>query len=1182
MTRREIPLATLEKQKLAADPRRSAWVSANAGSGKTFVLARRVVRLLLSGTEPSRLLCLTFTKAAAAEMSNRVFDTLGKWTNYDDARLSEELFDIEGEVPDARKLALARHLFAKALETPGGLKIQTIHAFCESLLHQFPLEANVAGHFSVLDDRLADELLALSHAAALQKAEADSQSPMGRALAVLVANMSDDGVDKALTELVSKRDTLSRWLDAAGGLSGAFAELRRIFDVGDGETLESALESMRADSLIDPQMALAIAEALDTGGKTDKGRAEALRAAARAKGDEAWWTLWPPIFLTKEMTPRKTLATKAVAHSYPDSVELLERERERLVAALEKRKRLLCVEGTQALLTLADAVLSRYQREKTRRGVLDFEDLVVRAANLLSNSDAAQWVQYKLDQGLDHILVDEAQDTSPRQWQVIKSLAEEFFSGAGARRLQRTIFAVGDEKQSIYSFQGAIPAYFAEMRAFFDKKAQQAETPFSRVDLTLSFRSTPDVLGAVDQVFALPSVFKGLSQEGAAPVHEAIRRGAPGLVEVWPMEKPEASPPPDDWSAPIDRESNSSPMIRLARRLAATIRDWNAQGVAAPGDVLVLVRKRGAFVEALNRELKRLAVPIAGSDRLVLTEHIAVRDLVALGRFLLLPEDDLSLAAVLRSPLFSMSDEDLFEIARETPERVRAGTLWQSLLRRAQEESAGEQGKWESVRRQLDQWRTRADFAPPFEFYARVLAADGARARFLARLGMEADDVLDEFLSLALSYEQLGLPGLEGFLEWLSAAPTEIKRELNAAGDVVRVMTVHGSKGLEAKVVILVDPGSAPSIASHDPALLECPRGGRVADAPALVWRPVKAERSLWHEEALEARRDLAEEEYRRLLYVAMTRAEDRLLVCGYAGKNGPHEACWHRLVWNGLTEDARKELDDNGEIRRLLWRKNGAGEDMHEAGPPSCESGGGSAPTNEGAGEETRAAAMTAPAWLRSPASQPPRPKRLQPSKAFEEMEAKEGLESVAPQTSLQRQLVPVNWPITRGLIVHRLLETLPDLDLAEREAAARRYLEHALPAQFSDRRDEILESVFAVLQDPDLELLFGPESRAEAPIVGQVSGPDGVNVDVSGQIDRLWIGDEAILICDYKTNAAAPAGVEAAPGEYVTQLAIYRTLLRRMYPKHEIRCAILWTSEPRLMELPVEMLEQATEALR
>ncbi|WP_208977926.1 double-strand break repair helicase AddA [Labrenzia sp. 011] len=1161
----EIPKLTRERQDLASRPRASAWVSANAGSGKTFVLSRRVVRLLLDGTDPARILALTFTKAAAAEMATRVFRILGTWVTMEDAVLAAELEEIEGRRPDAARLALARRLFARALETPGGLKIQTIHGFCEALLHQFPLEANVAGHFSVLDDRVAAEFMAEARASVLHRAETEPDSVFGHALASVIDLMSDGGAQKALDELIQNRDAFRRWTVDAGDLHAALRELAGLLDVDPSLRLATFDSRFRDECPFDRNVCLSYAEALQTGTKTDQARAEALVAARELHDPSVFREAWQQIFLTAKLEPRRSLATKKVAEAFPDMVEALEKEQARLLALLDERRKVVTFEGTVALLRLADAVIRHYESAKTARGYLDFEDLVVKTATLLRKSDAALWVQYKLDQGLDHILVDEAQDTSPRQWEVVQSLAAEFFAGAGAHERTRTLFAVGDEKQSIYSFQGAVPAYFDAMRREFSQQANSAAQEFHSVNLQLSFRSTPDVLAAVDRVFLDESAHRGLSKEVAPPVHEAIRRD-PGIVDLWPLETEAEVVEPEDWRQPVDHVGSGSPMLKVARRIAAEIAGWMRDGTADPGEVMILVRKRGPFVDALNRELKLLDIPAAGSDRLVLTEHIAVQDLAALGRFLLLPEDDLSLACVLKSPLFDLTDDDLLEIARESPEKIRPGTLWQMLVRRS-ESSA----RWQAVRERLEDWRARADFVPPYEFYARLCGADGGRKAFRARLGVEVDDVLDEFLALTIAYEQTGTPGLEGFLAWMAAAPTEIKRELTSTKGMVRIMTVHGSKGLEAKTVILVDPGAPPVSAIHDPSFLPHRRLENDLLPPALVWLPPRIDRMPWHDDAVQVLRQSQEEEYRRLLYVALTRAEDRLIVCGWEPKRGAHENCWYSMVERALKPEARELKDRAGNVMAWRWQQGTA--DPQGSAPTEVR------PAAAQAGED---ADLPLPSWLSEPVRPLPKKKRLQPSRAFEAMEEKEGVEPVPALSRLQARREPASWPLERGRLVHRLLELLPDIPEADRLPAAGAYLQQALKPEFEHYRDRLLAEVGAILEEETFRPLFAAPARAEVPLVGTIRAGDGTQIEISGQIDRLLVEADRVSIVDYKTNLHPPQSVAEVPQEYRAQLCVYREMLKRIYPGRQVRAYLLWTAGPALMEIPEKMLEETFAALR
>ncbi|WP_069308428.1 double-strand break repair helicase AddA, partial [Methylobrevis pamukkalensis] len=930
-----VPEATRRDQGIATHPRRSVWVSANAGSGKTYVLSRRVIRLLLAGADPGAVLCLTFTKAAAAEMSNRVSEVLGSWAVLDDAALSAEIAALEGRTPPPETLPRARRLFARALETPGGLKIQTIHGFCEALLQRFPLEAGIAGRFTVLDERDGAARLQAAIDAAIVEAARAPQSLVGRAQARLLPEIGDEAITSALATLASRREAFTRWLEGFGGLSEALRDLANRLGTGagdslariDAETLESPVFDGAYLARLRPELAAGKSTDLDLAARLDAVRLAADPAEAAGA--------WRDVFLRKDSgrlvaRAASRFGTKGVRANLPDLEERFAAEIARLDRLEERRAALVSFERTEALARLAARVIESFEAGKAAAGALDFDDLVNRAARLLSRSDAAAWVQYKLDQGIDHLLVDEAQDTSPQAWNVISALTGEYFAGKGTHeRDSRTLFAVGDEKQSIYSFQGAAPHLFGAMRADIGRRAEAAGAGYADVSLHLSFRSTPEVVKAVDLVFAPPHAHDGLSSDGGGTVHETVRAGEAGFVEVWPEIAVAVPPEPENWYDPVDETRGLDAAGLLARRIAAAVRGWLDAGERLadgrpirPGDILVLVRKRGGFVDAMARAFGEAGIPVAGADRLKLMRHIAVMDLLALARVVLLPEDDLTLAALLKSPLIGISEDTLFTLAHGRRgflhERLREAAATDAACRLAHERIAG--------------WRARADMIDPYAFFAGILAADGGRRAFRARLGPEVDDVLDEFLALALAYVEGETPSLEGFLAFAAASEHEIKREMDARRNEARIMTVHGAKGLEAPVVFLVDQGSRPVHAAHRPDIVwlapdadpAAPTGRTTGDGGPPVW--VRSGRQpAAVEAAIEAERLAALQEYRRLLYVGLTRARDRLVVCGLAPGQTIEEPRWYGLVHDALVPEAETLTDAAGETTGWRWRLPGS-----------------------------------------------------------------------------------------------------------------------------------------------------------------------------------------------------------------------------------------------------------------
>ncbi len=923
---RNIPAAVRDKQASASNPASSSFVSANAGSGKTHVLVQRVIRLLLSGVSPEKILCITFTKAAAANMAERVFTTLGHWVTLDNDALDDAIRDAGLPSPDTRLRRIARELFARALETPGGLKVQTIHALCTRLLQQFPFEANVPARFAVLDERDQTDMMERANLKVFLEAARAPDSVLGRALQTAMANAADVTFKDVVREACLSRDHFLAWTDVAGSAEAAAAEMSAALGVSPDDGLEAVEREIVDGPYLPRRRWQEISDALCGGSKQDQKQAEQLRFALGVPGT-AQVDEYLCVFLTDNKDPRANVLTKAFMRDNPSVARLFDNEIARLTSLIEKRRAVITRDRTEALLHIAIAAAANYRREKEERGLLDYDDLIDKTL-LMLNKVSAGWVHYKLDRGVDHVLIDEAQDTSPRQWDIVEHIISEFAAGHGARDgVRRTVFAVGDEKQSIFSFQGAAPREFAERRQRFSSRFKAAGLDFESISFTYSFRSGAGVLRAVESAFASPEVYKSITTDrDGMPPHLALEDAGPSLIELWPLVEADDRTDIEGWRAPFDGVSVTSPEVKLSKRIQAEIKRLVASGtMTGPkgarrrlsyGDVLVLVRRRGNLFDAVIQALKHASIPVAGADRLKLTEHIAIIDLMNLADALLLPQDDLALAVALKSPLFALDDDDLFALAWD-----RKGSLREALSRMAATSS-----KFENALKRLEQCERRFAHETPFAFFAWLLGGDGGRQRILRRLGHEANDALDEFLELALNHERKAPASLQGFMAWLRSADTEVKRDMEISRDEVRVMTVHGAKGLEAPVVIMVDTTSSPSDTQRL-RLIRLPRG---SGGNVTVWAGKKAD----DPKAVEAARDAmladTEDEYRRLLYVAMTRAADRLMIAGIqpGNMNRVREHCWYDLADKGLAASGLQEEiieTDEGRIRRYTRSEDGA-----------------------------------------------------------------------------------------------------------------------------------------------------------------------------------------------------------------------------------------------------------------
>lgn len=1115
-------------QDAAADPRASVFVSASAGTGKTHVLTNRVLRLLLQeNVAPEKILCLTYTKAAAAEMANRIQDRLAAWAVEPEARLSAAIRDLTGDIPEIETITRARRLFARVLDAPGGLRIETIHAFCQSLLGRFPVEVGLPPRFEALDDEAAGLLLAEATGEVLS----DPDPELVDAVQHLSGLVSDIAFEGLVGSFIALRTRLSEDLSRKG-LTRHLADLARLFgrkaeDKGGRAEVIARFAARRQRDFAPLENAVA---ALRGGTATDQKMAAAL-AQVRVAFD---YDAYAAVFLTSTGEPRKNPMTKKLGERFPVERDWMAAEAAAL-ATLEAEATAAEVHlASRALLILGTAILERYTRAKARRRAIDYDDMVLKARDLLTRGAAAPWVLYKLDGGIDHLLIDEAQDTSPAQWQLVRALTGEFFAGDGAQGRHRTVFAVGDTKQSIYSFQGAAPEIFGAERQRTDSAAREAGKLFRPIELDTSFRTAPAVLALVDAVFALPQARDGVV-EGGVLRHVAHRAGAAGSIELWPVEEGEAVDEAEAWSPAEVAARGRSAEDMLAERIAAAIRAELDAGAPLPargrplqpGDIMVLVRRRTGFVDALTRACKARGVPVAGSDRMSLAAQLGVRDLIAMGRFALLPDDDLTLATVLKGPFVGLGEEALFDLAHD---RGR-DTLWRRLVA-----LADTRPDFAAAHAALAAVLARADYVTPFTFFSRLLDEGGGRRRLIGRLGAEAIEPIEEFLSHALRHEADEAPSLEQFLHAVESGGTELKRDLDRGRNELRILTVHASKGLEAPVVILPDTTSLPGVRE---SLLMTDGGLPVFAIEGAGTVPVVA--------ALrETLRAAALREYRRLLYVALTRAEDRLVVCGWrAGKKKDRnfeEGSWYDLVSAAFPADAEELEAGPGFVIR---RKSGVQRDA--VGEKSHKSAASAAP-------------LPLPAWALRPAPEESRPSDpLSPSRLAD---ADLGVASPLALASGGRFL--------RGRLVHRMLELLPDLPAPLRGPAAARFLAARAGDLPAGERDGLAAETLAVLDHGEFGAVFGPGSRPEVPIAALLG-----TTSVLGQIDRLVVLPERVLIVDFKTDRPSPSDWRAVAPGYLRQLALYRAAVSRLFPGKPVEAALLWTETPRLMPIPGAILD-------
>jgi ATP-dependent helicase/nuclease subunit A len=1120
-----------DNQRQASRPAASAWVAANAGSGKTRVLTERVARLLLLGANPSRILCLTYTRAAASEMSMRLFETLGVWSTASDDELRASLAAIGEPPPAGDRLAVARRLFAQALETPGGLKIETIHAFCQRVLQRFPVEAGVAPEFTVLDDRAAGELAQLAMRETLRRLTDGGVAALEGAFEKVLEARGEAGFRSLIAGGLAERGAIEAFLACHGSVDTREVAVRGALRLDADESAKRVRALRPADPGWDRAGLKRAALALAQGKKTDVGYSKAIEDYVRNPSEAGATEAYRKVFYDSKGKLRDKFSTKDLAAYNPRIDDILRQEQIRFAHQIDRERAAEIADLSLAALDLMSAILDDYRALKARRRALDYQDLVAATRALLSSASGA-WVHFKLDGGVDHLLIDEAQDTSPSQWDIIRRLTEEFFAHEVSQsgRL-RTVFAVGDEKQSIYSFQGAEPKMFAAMRDHFEDRAKAAGQHWTWAALEVSFRSVPEILTVVDETFKPEDARRALSANADEVRHKAARENAHGLVEWWPAETRESEDISvhRDWTRAVDARAKESPEARLAIRIAKLIRSWIDEAAPViPGgrpieeaDVLILVRRRRALFYESIRALNREGLAVAGADRMVLRDEAAFLDLDALGRFCLMPEDDLALAEVLKGPFVGLSDDDLLLLAPS-----RASSLWQAL---------GAVPAFANAQSWLARRIHEARSLRPFEFFAHALdGPEGRRLDLLERLGADAEDAIEELLAMALAFEREDAATLQGFLAYAAAHGEAVKRDMEEARGRIRVMTVHGAKGLQAPIVFLIDTLSAPE-AIRDAWLMSRDAQGEVP----LVRVPADS-RDATSAAAAEREADRQSEEYLRQLYVAMTRAADRLYVAGVAGARGRPDNCWHSRIERALAAlpETKRLTAEGGLVLRLGEAAQGAA---------LCES--------------SRVSLRPLPAWTRAAAPGEAPVLRRTPSGLLAAEEAV--LASPAPGGRGEA--------ILRGRATHRLLEELPKLAPDARRRAASEIFMLPTYRAVAGAAEEIVGEVLRILDDAVFAPLFGPNSRAEVGVVGAFSTPGG-RVFISGQIDRLIVLPGAVLILDFKTNRDPGAATVRA---YLPQMAAYRRLLMDIFPSRAVEAALLFTAVPRLVALKAEELD-------
>ncbi len=1120
------PLHTLKPDQMAAAiPDRNVWLSASAGSGKTQVLSARVIRLLLEdGVSPENLLCLTFTKAAAAEMAERINDRLAAWVQMKGPLLAKELAAVGANIGPEWQ-GRARQLFAKILDAPGGgLQIMTIHSFCQSLLASFPEEAGLIPGFEPIEGRAQDDLLDETLTELLLYAEQQGLDWLIAHVQQMSLDLGEGGTLNFLKRCAAQPDAMRMIPED----SGAFIFARRLLGLNFDRSVTEELAARCSPEAIDQSALFTLADMNEAWGTaTGLKRATAIRQ---------WLSLDAESRADSIATLHFCFAKKAdgsVQNEGKGQVPKVDGYAHLALDAYEWTRDILTLkylgdyaERLGAALLVGKAYAEAYEAAKHARGVVDFNDMIRNAAALLTQPGISQWVRYKLDRRIDHILIDESQDTNKAQWQIVEALSDDYFSGSGASpdAKARTVFTVGDYKQAIYGFQGTDPQKYEEAKRLFNDKIEASDAQLHRLTLAQSFRSTRPILDFVNAVVdvATPEAF-GIEGEIALHYSELPDCGSVELLRCV------SAIPDEGGEEEADEDWLSEEKLKLARLIAEKVKALidDAPVLAStgmplvPGDVMILLRKRGALADLIVARLHAAGVPVAGIDRMNLSDSLAVQDLISCIRFVLQPEDDLSLATLLVSPLIGWPQEKLLLHGY----REKGHGLWQHL--RQQDDVASDIAP-------LRDLLAMADVVTPFAFLEAILSGTmGGRQKLAGRLGKECLVPLDELINLTIAYQQQGGHSLQGFLDWYERGEGAIKRDGLAKSADVRILTVHGAKGLEAPVVILadcaVDPLKIGNRTSGLDMLLE--------DDLRLPLLNIKKEEKHGRLEEIVERSEVRElHEHNRLLYVALTRAEEHLIMAGSLGRRVKEVS---PNSWFALMETAMQN-------RGVSWQETGDDWRAH------MRFEGSEAAVSKLLEKQEDWSASAQPSWLFSPAPEEARPPRpLAPSNLgdddFGEAPASDALKKGAE----------------RGRLLHRLFERYDGSDPMAFNVFARDWLKRDAKIEGLD-----LESIAAqfldVISNPLWQRFFSEKARAEVPLAAVVG-----DIVITGRVDRLLVEEDRVTVLDFKTGRSLPASPAAVPVAHLRQMAHYVAALETIFPNRQIEAALLFTHAPIFMPL-------------
>lgn len=1032
------------EQQSAADPSQSIWLHASAGTGKTKVLTDRLLRLLLKGTLPNKILCLTFTNAAANEMHERIYQKISNWAVISDAELRSELQDLGYDSFTPGDIKSAKNLLQVYLHKEESLNIHTIHSFCQKVLQKFPIEASVSPNFKVIDEISQPQIISDIKRLLIK------DEKFLREASLILTQMHDSKLNELFAEILGSQIKFKNFFNACKTLIKYQGYLKKTLDI----------------------MHINEAEIIE----------EICKKASEILGSRFEFEELKKMCLTQDGSRKKRLSFQKQDKDTLFAIQDI------VFQGLDQIKSLKIFHASSSFYSLAKMLIEQYDQYKKQMGVLDYDDLIYYTQNLFLNSEFKDWILYKLDGGIEHILVDEAQDTNLYQWHLIMALISDFIAGDTDDEREKSIFVVGDEKQSIYSFQGARYEYFAQVKQKIMQALSSAKKKNQMLNLKTSYRSSYIILETVNKIFrhvrSIDAQLFDIDNFDLDCHHQFYG----GEVELWNAYLPDTQEELF-WPVFSEEQEKRDPKNKLAKDIAKHIAElveskrvlFSTGKQVCFGDFMILLRQRGELAQEIVSELKKLQIPVSGLDKILLMDDLSVQDLLSAAKFSLFPDDELNLACLLRSPLFGLSEEELHKVTYG-----RNKKLYLHL-----------ESHYPKIQEKLDKIINLAHSINIADFFHILVYGYNNLENFISHNGYGAADSIGHLIGLAVKFEQESSSSLQDFISWCNSYEIEISKDPTSQ-NVVKIMTVHGAKGLQAPIVILPDTTSVPRT-DHKFFWDQ-------NDYPFFAIN--SSIHNSFYKDLKQISSGLAYKEYLRLLYVAVTRAQEQLVVCGYSTNSKTDPEGWHSIVSNAISGDMESLAE---------------GKFRYKSEKPSPE------------------ATMQISKTIDLPLL------NLGTDKEYIVERAEINSEINSPLESSNALIY--------GELVHKILEDA--LQSKNLDLLSSHNLFDLLPQNYAD---SMRNNLIQLKRDPEFLELLKEKLKVEIVIAS--------SMDYNfGRIDLLVIQKDKVIIIDYKTDSKVPSSSDLIPIKYQEQLRNYKRMVQNIYPDKMVEAKLLWLSVPKFM---------------